>query len=154
MSYDVFAQAFRDGGSATGDAAAARAVIAGEVHSHDPQFDLYDVQFADGSYLEMYAGGLDGRKSFNGAMFAIRSFGGPIGDFMFRFCRAAGFVLFAAKEAPCVLLTEQRQSGHLPVGMVDDFRVIMVTSGAELLAALHGGYEGWRNYRDKIVSET
>jgi hypothetical protein len=151
MSFDVFAQAFRDGAAATANATAARAVIANERHKHDPQSNSYDLEFADGSHLAMYADGLDGKKPFDSAMFAIRGISNALGDFIFRFSRAAGCVLLPAMDPACVLLTDQSQSQHLPAGMSDGFQVIPISSGAELLAALEGGYDTWRAYRDKIV---
>jgi hypothetical protein len=54
-------------------------------------------------------------------------------------------------EPACVLLTSEHQSEHLPPGMSDDFQVMVISSGPELLAALEGGYETWRAYRDRIV---
>jgi hypothetical protein len=151
MSFDVFAQAFRDGDAGTADAAAARAIVSEFPHRHDPQFNSYDVEFADGSHLEMYAGGLDGKKPFSGAMFALRGISDAIGDFIFRFTRASGGVLLPAMEPACVLLTNESQAQHLPSDMRDDFQVITISSGAELLAALEGGYDTWRAYRDRVV---
>ncbi len=151
MSFDVFAQAFRDGTAGTADAAAARAILSKIPHRHDPQFNSYDVELADGSHLEMYADGLDGQKPFTGAMFALRGISDGIGDFIFGFTRAAGCVLLPAMEPVCVLLTDEDQSQHLPSGMRGDFRVIVISNGAELLAALEGGYDTWRAYRDRIV---
>lgn len=151
MSFDVFAQAFRDGDAGVPDAAAARAILSQIPHAHDPQFDSYDVEFPDGTHLEMYAGGLDGNKPFDGAMFVLRGISDAIGDFMFRFTRAAGCVLLPAMEPACVLLTDENQSQHLPPDMLADFQVITISSRAELLAALAGGYDTWRAHRDRIV---
>jgi hypothetical protein len=152
LSFDVFAQSFRNGDAAPADATAALAVMAAASHKHDPQFDSYDVEFADGSHLEMYARGLgDGGKPFDGAMFALRGASSSVGEFIFKFTRAANCVLLPAMKPACVLLTDGRQSEHLPPGMSDDFQVITVSSGAELLAALKGGYESWRAYRDRVV---
>jgi hypothetical protein len=152
LSFDVFAQSFRNGDATPADATAARAVMATARHKHDPQFNSYDVEFADGSHLEMYAGGLDGgEKPFDGAMFALRGVSSSVGDFIFEFTRAANCVLLPAMEPACVLLTHEHQSEHLPRGMSDDFQVMVISSGAELLAALEGGYETWRAYRDQVV---
>ena len=150
MSFDVFAQAFRDGDAGTADGAAARAIMSRFPHKHDPQFNSYDVAFADGSHLEMYACGLDGQERFTGAMFALRGISDAIGDFIFRFTRAAGCVLLPAMEPACALLTDESQAQHLPPHMRDDVQVITISSAAELLAALEGGYETWRSYRERI----
>ena len=152
MSFDVFAQAFRYGESATANAIGARAVMSTVHYSHNPRFNSYVIQFADGSGLEMYARGLGGgEKPFDGALFALRGFTEPIGDFIFEFTRAADCLLLPAMSPLCVLLTEKGQFEHLPRGMADDFQVILISSGAELLAALDGGYDTWRAYRDQVV---
>jgi hypothetical protein len=151
MSFDIFAQAFRDGAGATADAATAQAILSSVPHTHKPQFDAYFMEFTDGSHLEIYAGGLDGREPFTGAMFALRGTSDPIGNFIFEFTHASGCVLFPAMDPPCLLLTDPDQSRHLPPGMADDFQVILISSGAELLAALEGGFDTWRAYRDQVV---
>jgi hypothetical protein len=87
-------------------------------------------------------------------MFALRGVSSSIGNFIFEFTRAAVCVLLPAMEPACVLLTSEHQSEHLPSGMADDFQVIVISEGAELLAALEGGYETWRAYRDRIVQRS
>ena len=151
MSFDVFAQAFRDGDAAFADAAAASAVLAEFRHDHEPEFNAYTIEFDDGSHLEMYADGLDGKEPFRSAMFALRGTGGCIGDFIYRFTKAAGCVLLPAMEPACVVLTDEGQSRHLPSDMADDFQIIAVSGGAELLSVLDGGYEGWRAYRNNVA---
>jgi hypothetical protein len=100
----------------------------------------------------MYAGGLDGGdKPFDGAMFALRGFSDAIGEFIFDFSRAAGCVIFPAMDPPCVLLPREDLAAHLPPDLSDSFQHIPVASGAELLAALQGGYDAWRDYRDHVV---
>jgi hypothetical protein len=154
VSFDVFAQAFRDGGAALGDFTAAQKVMAKHRHSNDPQFNSYNVEFTDGSHLEMYVGGLDGKEPFDSAMFALRGISDAIGDFIFDFTRAAGFALLPAMDPVCVLLTDQKQRPHLPAGMSDEFQVIVISSGAELLAALEGGYETWLAYRNRVFGDS
>ena len=154
MSFDVFAQAFRDGGAAVGDAVAARAVLSGVQYTHDPQFDSYDINFPDGSHLEMDAEGLDGRKPFDGAMFSLRGISDAVGGFIFSFTRAAGFVLVPAMEPASVLLTNESQAQHLAPDLANDLQVIVISSGAEVLAALQGGYDSWRAYRDRVVGQS
>jgi hypothetical protein len=153
MGFDVFAQAFRDGDAGFADAAAARAILSQTRHEHDPQFDSYDVELPDEYHLEMYAGGLDGKKPFDGALFAHCGISDAIGDFILRFARAAGCVLLPAMKPACALLTDESQSQHLPPVMRAGFQVITISSGAELVAALEGGYDTWRAYRDRIVGD-
>lgn len=153
MSFDVFIQTFQDGDEGTPDAGAARDVLAEVPHKHEPEFDSYDVELADGSHLEMFAEGLDGREPFTGAMFALRDVTDAVADFIFRFSRAAKCVILPAMDPPCALLTDENQAPHLPADVRDEFQVISIASGGELLAALEGGYETWRAYRNRVVGE-
>jgi hypothetical protein len=152
MSFDLFLVTFRDGGKATADAAAARNVLEHNSYDHRPEFNAYDINFDDGSRLEMYAKGLDGdEKPFDGAMFAVRGLSNAIGSFIFEFSRAAGCVIFPAMEPACVLLPRADLAAHLPTDSGEKFQRIPITSGAELLAALNGGYDSWRAYRDHVL---
>lgn len=134
------------------DAAAARIVLDRFKYNYQAQFNSYDINFDDGSHLELYAGGLHGTgKQFDGGMFALRGFSDAIGSFIFDFSRAAGCVMFPASESPCVLLPCADMAAHLPSELGEEFQRIPVGSGGELLAALKGGYDNWRAYRDQIV---
>jgi hypothetical protein len=151
MSFDLFLVTFRDGGKATADAAAARAVLERHPYDHRPEFNSYDLRFEDGSHVEMYAGGLEGGdKRFEGCMFALHGLSDAIGAFVFDFSRAAGCVIFPATDPPCVLLPRDDLAAHLPADLGDDFQHIPVSNGAELIAALNGGYESWQAYRDHV----
>lgn len=152
MSFDVFSQAFRDGDSATADAHAARAILSQVNHTHELEHDFYGVEFADGSHLEIYAAGLDGRESFTGVMFALRGTSELIGNFMFEFTSASGCVLLPAMDPPSILLTDEAQEQHLPPDLVETFQVIPIANGSELLAALEGGLDTWRAYRDRVIN--
>jgi hypothetical protein len=152
MSFDVFLVTFRDGAKGTADAVAARAVLERFRYDHRPEFNAYDINFDDGSHVEMYAGGLvGGDKAFDGAMFALRGFSNAICEFIFHFSRAAGCVIFPAMERACVLIPRDDLSAHLPADLGDKFQRIPVAGGTELLAALKGGFEGWKSYREQVV---
>ena len=152
MSFDLFLMAFRNGDNTTADAAAARAVLERFRYDRQPEFDYYDVNFEDGSHVEMYADGLHGGdKPFGGAMFVLRGISDSVASFVFEFSRAAGCVVFPAMEPACVLLPREDLAAHLPADLGEKFQRIPVGSGAELLAALNGGYDAWRAYRDHVV---
>lgn len=151
MSFDVFAQAFHNGNAGNANAAAARAVLSALPHTHDPQSHFYDIELPDGSHLEMYAQGLDGKKPFKGAMFSIRTLSDALGNFIFCFTQAADCVLLPTLDPPCALLTNANQAPHLPPDLCSKFRTITISDGPELLAAFEGGYDAWHAYRDRIV---
>src|SRR5688500_8447862 len=154
MSFDLFLIIFRNGKNAAADAVAAGAVLDRFRYDHRPEFDAYDIHFEDGSHLEMYAGGLaGGDEAFDGAMFALRGLSDSIGNFIYEFSRAAGSAIFPAMHPPCVLLSREDLAAHLPPDLGDDLQRIPVTSGAEVLAALSGGHDAWRAYRDHVVGK-
>lgn len=152
MSFDVFAQSFRNGTNAAADVAAARSVMSSVDYAHKPEFDSFYISFNDGSHLEMFAGGLKSDEEvFDGAMFAIRGMSQSVVDFIFKFCEASGCVMLPAMEPAYVLLASQDLANHLPSGIVNRFQQIVVKDGAELMAALCGGFKGWQAYRDQIA---
>jgi hypothetical protein len=152
MSFDLFLATFRDGAKAPADAAAARAVLERHRYDRRPQFGAHDVHLADGSHVEMYAKGLDcGGEPFRGVMFALGELSEAIASFIFEFSRAAGCVIVPPMEPPCVLLPREDLAAHLPAAMGNALRPIPVASGAELLVAPNGGYDGGRAYRDHVV---
>lgn len=154
MSFDLFLVAFRDGGQGCADAEAARPVLERTRYEHRPEFNAYTIHFEDGSYVEMYAGGLHSQhEPFDGAMFAMRGFSDAIASFVFEFSRAAGCAIFPAMEPPCVLLPRDDLAPHLPAHLGQDRQRIPVASGSELLAALGDGYDSWQDYRDRVLRE-
>src|SRR4051812_31167185 len=123
MSFDLFLIAFRDGGKAPADAAAARAVLERTRYDHHSEFNGYGINFEDGSSVELYAGGLHGGdKPFNGGMFALRGSSDAIGAFIFEFARAVGCVIFPAMEPACVLVPREDLAAHLPTDLAGDLQ--------------------------------
>ena len=153
MSFDLFLTAFRNGAAVPANAAAALAVLQRYDHTERPEFAAYSVTFADGSQVELYATGLSGlgEKSFDGGMFALRGITDAIGTFIFEFSSAAGCVVFPAMEAACVLVPSAVLGSHLPPDLTDDFPLVFVSSGPEVVAALHGGHAAWLAYRNHVV---
>jgi hypothetical protein len=154
MSYDIFLQAFRNGEKASGDAGAARAVIERFPFKHQPEFDAFDID-VDGGSIEMYASGLDGKgDAFTGAMIALRGLSGSMADFIYEFCDAAGFVIFNPGNPLTLIVPREDLVQHLPAKVATELPQVPVANGAEMFAALRGGYKGWSEYRDRVVRET
>jgi hypothetical protein len=152
MSYDVFLQAFRGGNAGPADAPAARAVVERFAFRHEPEFGALDITLSDGAEIEMYAKGLlDGGQPFTGAMIALRGMTDSMASFIYEFSRAAGCVIFNPAEQPSVLVPREDLAGHLPADVARDMVKIPVRNGAEVLAALRGGFKEWAAYRDQIV---
>ena len=145
MSFDLYLRTFREGQSATGDASAARTVLQRFRHERNPEFDTYTIALDEGSRVDMRAEGLEGDgEPFTGAMFPLHGLSDAIGAFIFELARAGDCVIFPAMEPPCVLLPRGDLAAHLPSDLGDEFRRIPVSSGAELVAVLNGGYNAWR----------
>ncbi len=154
MSFDVFLVAFRDGKNAPADRDAARAVLSRHNYLHDPESDHYRVELSDGSSFSMYSEGLDGgTEVFNGGMIVLHGISPAICDFIFEFGRAANCAILPAMEPACVLLSREDLARHLPASLTDNCQQVVVADGAEVRAALGGGYAAWRAYRDHVVRQ-
>jgi hypothetical protein len=152
MSFDLFLFAFRQGTNADADAGAARAVLERFACKHTPGTGAYSVSFDDGSDLELYSSGLDSDgEPFRGGMFALRRLTEAITSFICEFAKAAGCAIFPAMEGKIVLLPRDDLAEHLPADVANEFRVMPIDSGTELLAVLDGGYEAWQAYRDRVI---
>src|SRR5262249_2048967 len=118
MGFDVHLMAFRDGKNASADAVASRMVLERVRYDHSPDMHAYDIDFDDGSHVELYSGGLDGNAdAFGGGMFVMRGITSAITDFIFEFAHAAGCVILPAMEPACVLLPREGMAEHLPADM-------------------------------------
>jgi hypothetical protein len=53
-----------------------------------------------------------------------------------------------------VLLPRENLAAHLPQDVSDDFQSIPIANSAELLAALDGGHDAWRAYRDQVLNDS
>ncbi|HID74465.1 MAG TPA: hypothetical protein EYP56_00535 [Planctomycetaceae bacterium] len=154
MSFDVFLVTFRDGSNAQADRRAARAVLDSFDFAHDPESSCYEINFNDGTHLEMYTAGLhDDNQDFSTAMFALRGLSDEIAEFMYEFSKAAGSVMFPAMEPPCVLIPREDLVAHLPQDLADECARIPIADAKELHAALIGGYDSWRAFRDQVIAD-
>ena len=152
ISFDLFLIPFKDGTKSVADVDAARQVLECFRFEHDEKFNSYSVSFDDGSHLEMNAGSLHcGAEPFDGGSIELRGLSDEIGRFVFEFARAAGCVVFPAMKEACVLLPRDDLHVHLPADIPQKFKVVPVSSGAEVLAALSGGYEAWAAYRNRVL---
>jgi len=55
-------------------------------------------------------------------------------------------------EGRYVILPSPDLAPHLDPDIQSEFKQVVVRDGAELEAILSRGYEGWRNYRDQLLS--
>ena len=154
MSFDLFLIAFKEGRSVSTDPSAARRLIDGLQHRSDLEAGYYDVQFADGSHVELRAEGLRGEASFNGAMVMLRSFSfsPSVTQFIRDFAAAARLVIVAV-DPPVTLLPFDDLRADLPADLLESRQAITISDGQELGRVLSGGFDQWKAYRDKIVED-
>lgn len=156
MSFDLHLIAFRQGHVAVGETLAARQVIDRIAYTHDERARFYAFHFADGSHVEMYANGLHGDGSFNGAMITLRagSFSPPVLDLVHDFAAAGRLVIFPTMEPPLVLLPAEELRAELATDVQEDFQDVVVPNGKELGRLLTSGFTAWSAYRDQIAGNT
>lgn len=148
MSFDVFLVKFSGGKKAEADRVAVRQVLDRHKFNQRSDQDFFDVQFSDGSHVEFDTKGLSGTAEFSGCSFAIRGLSDPMVAFIFDVARAGGMVLFPAMEGALCILVDPSQKPDLPLDL--NFTVVECHSAQELGALFVGGYEAWKDYRDRI----
>ncbi len=151
MSFDVFLVAFRDQEKVPADVVAARAVIDRYQYSCTPPGDSYiRIEIDEEQELAMIASGLlNEKEEFDGAMVMLGGMTDENMDFIYMFSKAAQCVLFPASSPPCVIVPSRDLVKHLPLDQLEEFTVVPVENGTELMEALSGGYEEWKIILDK-----
>jgi hypothetical protein len=131
VSFDIVLQAFTDGDAAGGDIAALRAVLEPLVRHRDG----YGVQIetADGE-ADVYGLDDDEERVEAVAVMVNHASGRALWDVLYDAARAAGLVVMPVGCPVCV--TDERQIPHLPPELVDAAGVVVVRSGADILAAV------------------
>ena len=155
LSFDIHLMSFRNGEVATADRETASAFVDSIEHEIEPEFNAYSLALKDGAEVEMYATGLHTTaEPFKGAMIALRGVSDSICDFIYRFCVASSCVAIPAMESSCVLVPDEAMLEELPLGFTDDFPAVHIKSGADVDAALEGGYAAWAEFRDRMLRDT
>jgi hypothetical protein len=149
MSFDVFAQRFRDGESASANRAGVVDVLA-RIGVPPNADGWYLLRAPDGGEVEMSARGLDGSEEFESVGFFLRDLTPGLAELIFDIAKAGEMIIYAAMEGQRFILTALEQKGHVPE--VPDWpEPILCTSGQQLAALLSGGYDVWIRYRDQVT---
>ena len=154
MAFDLFLNCFRNGKEAFANADAARLVLLSPGIVRDSDEHGHFLTFEDGSTVALFAAhGLVDAGDFTGGLFSLHDFSPFVLDFIYRFAIAADCVMFPAMKENVAILPKPELADHLPVEILSEWPSASVSSGAELGSILSGGYEAWRSYRDRIISQ-
>ncbi len=123
VSFDVFFQRFKDGDADEGGGEAMRRILAAHIVREEPERNFALIEFGSGS-ADVYLGASD--------MMANHVSGDEPWDLLVDGARAAQWVILPVGCPTCI--TDEAQRAHLPQGLDED--VVLVTSGAELLAVI------------------
>lgn len=170
MSFDVFLQSVRRGGEPrevinpfTGQAATVPAAsglsareaesVLGVIASHRlpglDEFGCYPIDLADGGSAELYAGKLGGPEACDGMMIACRGLTPQLSDLIFELMAAGNMAALPAMEDARTFVASEEWSDFRPGDGAPP--TVVLRSAAELHAALTGGYDGWKRYRDQVT---
>ena len=153
VSFDVFCMCFENGEKHAVDPAAARQVLEDIDGIAEPMDAGFVLTFPDGGAAELYVDGLSGEAEFDGGAFMLRGLTRDTCRFMLAFTDAAGAAMAPAMEPPTIILPPSARKEDLPGDLRETWDIVTVTTADELLAALSGGLDAWRAYRDQITSD-
>jgi hypothetical protein len=148
MSFDVFLFKFARGESSE----LPRDAVLGLFQKHDFKQrgeGFYDIRLADGSEVEVQAGGLTSSEPFTTCTFFIRGGSDSIARLAFECAQATGGVLIPTMDQnPCIMV-DVSQRTELP----PDFTlpVVECRSAEDLTRLLRTGYQAWSRHRDQVA---
>ena len=117
-----------------------------------PPFAPFRCKLADGLEFELWAQDLDGAEPFSGAMIALRGYTEGTARFIYDFAKSGDMTILNTGN-PTVLLLDAEQVDQLPVDLKEGQRdrTAVVDLAGSLNAALTGGFDAWRKYRDHVM---
>ncbi len=151
MSFDIFLDRF----DAVGPGAATKAGVLEVLHSRqytgpDP-FGFYRVAFPDGATVEFSAKGLESDGPFSGCAFHVRAFGQELVDFIFAIAYAGGMAIMPAMKGGLIIAVHEDINRRIPSAVLENLKLVEVSSPSELKALLVGGFDGWSAFRNQAV---
>jgi hypothetical protein len=153
MSFDIFLQKFSDGQPAEANREAVLAVLKSADFNGPDKFGIHRVKFPDGVDAEFSAKELYDAGEFNACAFHMHGNSPHLSKFIFEIAKAGDMVILPAMEDFIPILSSSLQKEHLPQELAENEPPpIVCESSEELEFLLNGGYEGWRKYRDQIIS--
>ena len=149
MSFGIYLYRHATDGLAEADRSAVRAALA-RWGWDGSEGGPYQIGTADGIAADFYASGLgDDSKPFDGGNLEVRGFSIELCRLVLDLARAGPFTVSHDGDASAVILIGEEQRASLPADMADDPKVMVCSTPEELEAALDGGFDAWREFRDR-----
>jgi hypothetical protein len=114
----------------------------------------YQIASDDGITVELYSGGLDGGRPFEGCNLEVHAFSVGLCRLVLDLARAGRLTISSDGEPDAVILTGEAQRAELPADVADHPKVMVCRTPEELEAALDGGFEKWREFRDSACGRS
>jgi hypothetical protein len=109
----------------------------------------YQIGTSDGITVEFWAKELDGPGPFCGGNLEVRGFSTELCRLVLDLARAGPFSISHDGDASAVILVREEQRADLPADMIDDPKLMVCRTPEELEAAIEGGFDAWREFRDR-----
>jgi len=150
MSFDIYLIGFSEGKSVDLAKEQVRAVL--QKHSLEPLGnDSFNVNFPDGSHVELSASGLNDSGKFECCAFNIINMSDAIVRFVFEVAKAGkGALLPTMEPTPCILVDASLKES-LPADLA--LPIVECESPEALIQLLAGGYKKWSAYRDYVTNK-
>jgi hypothetical protein len=110
----------------------------------------YQIGTEDGITVEFYARGLDGDGPFDGGNLEVRGFSTELCQLVLDLARAGPFTVSHDGDPSAFILVAEEQRAELPADVADHPQLMVCLTPEALEAALDGGFEAWRAYRDRV----
>ncbi len=155
MSFDLFLQRFIDGGASPTPSEGVLQVLRMHCQDQADGFGHYDITFADGSSVELFAKGLELGAEFSDCGLHFRQFSPSLIAFIFDLARSGAMVIFnvqgdpKSSTNPLVILTDAQQASELPSGVTDC--PVLCQSPGHLAELLGVGFRNWVAYRNHVL---
>jgi hypothetical protein len=147
MSYGIYLYRQDPSGLVEADRKAVRAALSGwgwDGSDGSP----YQIGTADGITVEFYASGLDGAGPFYGGNLEVRGFSTELCALILDLARAGSFTVSHDGDSSSIILVSEAQRADLPADVAADPKLMVCSTPEELEAALEGGFDRWREFRD------
>ena len=155
MRFDLFLQGFKNGDASPTPSEGVLQVLRKHCRDTADRFGYYNVNFADGSSVELSASGIELDAEFRGCSLHLRQFSPPLIAFIFDLAQSGGMVILSAQgdpknpANPIVILTDAQQASELPSGITD--YPVLCQSPEHLAELLGVGFKDWVAYRDHVL---
>jgi hypothetical protein len=108
----------------------------------------YLVGTPDGHGAEFWAKELHGGGRFVGGNLELRGFGTVLCRLILDLAKAGPFSISHDGDSGVIILVSEGQRANLPPDLANDPKVMVCETAEELEAAIDGGFERWREFRD------